>query len=67
MHTIKIDVSDTLYETVMWFLKELPQKDVRLYKVPSDKEKNETLVEFFQKSPLHYISSGAKGSGDNNN
>lgn len=56
MHTIKIDVSDTLYEKVMGFLKQLPQKDVKLYEVPSNKDKQETLVEFFQKSPLHDIS-----------
>jgi len=56
MHTIKIDVSDTLYEQVMSFLKQLPKNDVKLYEVPSNKDKQETLVSFFQKSPLHDIS-----------
>ncbi|CAA6822566.1 MAG: Unknown protein [uncultured Sulfurovum sp.] len=54
MHTIRIDVSDTLYDKVMVYLKNLPQKDIKLYDTPK-KEEND-LVDFFKNSPLHNIS-----------
>jgi hypothetical protein len=54
MHTIRIDVSDTLYDKVMVYLGNLPKKDIKLYDTPK-KEKN-NLVDFFKNSPLDNIS-----------
>ena len=54
MQTIKIDVSDSIYDNVMFLLNNLPKKDVKIY-TKKDEKKEETLVEFFQSSPLHEI------------
>ena len=53
MHTIKIDVSDSIYDNVMFLLNNLPKKDIKIY--TKKDEKKETLIEFFQSSPLHEI------------
>ena len=42
MHTIKIDVSDNIYDNVMFFLNNLPKKDIKLY-TKKDEKKEETL------------------------
>jgi len=31
MHSIRIDVSDTIYDKVMFFLQHLPKTDIKLY------------------------------------
>ena len=31
MQTIKIDVSDTIYDNVMFLLNNLPKKDIKIY------------------------------------
>lgn len=54
MHTIKIDVSDTIYDNVMFFLNNLPKKDVKLYPKKETK-KEDTLTNFFQSSPLQGV------------
>jgi len=53
MHTIKIDISDKIYDNVMFFLKSLPKKDIKLY--TPKKESREKLTEFFHASPLQDI------------
>jgi len=54
MNTIKIDVSDTLYDKVMLFLENLPKDDIRLHDMQIKKQNN--LTKFFQNSPLQDIS-----------
>ena len=55
MHTIKIDVSDTIYDNVMFFLNNLPKKDIKLYPKKVEK-KEDALTNFFQSSPLQGLS-----------
>jgi len=53
MYTIKLDVNDTIYEKVMFFLKNIPVKNIKVEKV-DDKEskKQNDIVTFFQSSPI---------------
>jgi hypothetical protein len=56
MHTIRLDVSNDIYDKVMFILENLPKNKVKLQLEKDDnkivkKEKN-SLVEFFQSSPL---------------
>jgi len=44
MQTIKIDVSDTIYDNVMFFLNNLPKKEIKLY---SNKKKIDTVFDKF--------------------
>jgi hypothetical protein len=53
MQTIKIDISDNVYDNVMFFLNNLPKKDIKLY--TPKKASKETLTDFFQASPLKGI------------
>lgn len=55
MHTIKIDISDSIYDNVMFFLNNLPKKDIKLYPKKVEK-KEDTLTSFFHSSPLQDIS-----------
>ncbi len=55
MHSIRIDVSDTIYDKVMFFLRHLPQTDIKLY----DRTKPQTtdkLSDFFKDAPLKDLS-----------
>ena len=45
MYTIKIDISDTIYDNVMFFLQNLPKKDIKLH--TSKKMSEEKLSDFF--------------------
>lgn len=49
MHTIKIDVSDTLYEKVMNFLKQLPKNEVKMEEVS---ETSSDFIEHLTKNPV---------------
>jgi len=53
MYTIKLDVNDTVYEKVMFFLKNIPVKNIRVEKTDDReiKEQND-IVNFFQSSPI---------------
>ena len=53
MQTIKIDISDNVYDNVMFFLNNLPKKDIKLY--TPKKATEEKLTDFFQSSPLKDI------------
>jgi len=44
MQTIQIDVSDNIYDNVMFFLNNLPKKDIKLY---SPKKKIDTIFDKF--------------------
>jgi len=54
MHTIRVDVSDDIYDKVLFILENLPKNKVKLQvekeEVPS-KQKG-SLIDFFQSSPL---------------
>lgn len=54
MHTIRLDVSNDIYDKVMFILKNLPKNKVKLQlekdKVPSGYKSS--LTDFFQSSPL---------------
>ena len=55
MHTIKIELSDSIYDKVMFFLKNLPQTDIKLYNKETPNH-NDNIVNFFANSPLKDIS-----------
>jgi ethanolamine utilization protein EutA (predicted chaperonin) len=57
MYTIKLDVSDIIYDKVMFFLKNIPIKNLEVEK-KDDKQtqKKDDIVSFFQSSPLRDIS-----------
>ena len=55
MHTIKIDVSNTIFDNVMFILNNLPKSEVKFWVDDKPKEtlsKKDSLVDFFQNSPL---------------
>lgn len=55
MHTIKLDVSDTIFDKVMFFLENLPKKEIQL-KVETEESveyKAGNLVDFFRNAPLN--------------
>jgi len=53
MYTIKLDVNDTIYDKVMFFLKNIPVKNLEVKKVDDTKaQKKDSIVSFFQSSPL---------------
>ena len=53
MYTIKLDVNDIVFEKVMFFLKNIPVKNISVEKI-DDKEskKQNDIVTFFQSSPI---------------
>ncbi len=53
MQTIKLDVSDSIFDKVMFFLDNLPKNEVKL-KIETKKKdvKKHSIVDFFQNSPL---------------
>ena len=58
MQTIKLDISDDIYEKVMFFLQNIPKKDIKFYPKEFVKKEplDDKLTDFFQNSPLHNIS-----------
>jgi len=53
MYTIKLDVNDTIYDKVMFFLKNIPVKNLEVKKVDDTQaQKKDDIVSFFQSSPL---------------
>ena len=53
MYTIKLDVNDTIYEKVMFFLKNIPVKNLSVEKTDEDEAKKQNdIVTFFQSSPI---------------
>jgi len=53
MYIIKLDVSDTVFEKVVFFLKNISAKNISVEKI-DDKEskKQDDIVTFFQTSPI---------------
>ena len=53
MYTIKLDVNDTIYDKVMFFLKNIPISNLEVKRTAqSDEKKQENIVNFFHNSPL---------------
>ena len=53
MYTIKLDVNDTIYDKVMFFLRNIPVKNLEVKKVAdTEAQKKDDIVSFFQSSPL---------------
>lgn len=53
MYTIKLDVNDTIYEKVMFFLKNIPVKNISVEKTDDlEVKKQNDIVTFFQSSPI---------------
>jgi hypothetical protein len=56
MHTIRLDISDTIFDKVVFFLNHLPKNEIRIY--PENRAAHDItkpgndLVDFFQTSPL---------------
>ena len=54
MYTIKLDVNDTIYDKVMFFLKNIPVSNLEVKKVDEKTIQNKNdIVSFFQSSPLN--------------
>jgi len=53
MYTIKLDVNDTIYDKVMFFLKNIPITNLEVKKSNDCViEKRDDIVSFFHNSPL---------------
>jgi len=53
MYTIKLDVNDTIYEKVMFFLKNIPVSNLEVKKIEDFQDKTQNnIVSFFHNSPL---------------
>ena len=53
MYTIKLDINDTIYDKVMFFLKNIPVKNLEVKKVDDTKtQTKDDIVSFFQSRPL---------------
>ncbi len=55
MHSVKLDISDSAYDKIMFFLSNVPKTDLKIVeeKPESITEKKSSIVEFFQNSPLN--------------
>ena len=52
MYTIKLDINDTLYDKIMFFLKRMPVKSIVVEKDDTSVKQQDDIVHFFQSSPL---------------
>ena len=53
MYTIKLDVNDTIYDKVMFFLKNIPVTNIEVKKSDENSStKKDDIVSFFHNSPL---------------
>ena len=53
MYTIKLDVNDTIYEKVMFFLKNIPVSNLEVKKTENFQDKTQDdIVSFFHNSHL---------------
>jgi len=53
MYTIKLDVNDSIFDKVMFFLKNIPIKNLEVKKVDDiQAQKKDDIISFFQSSPL---------------
>ena len=53
MYTIKLDVNDTIYDKVMFFLKNIPVTNIEVKKSDENSStKKDDIISFFHNSPL---------------
>lgn len=53
MYTIKLDIDDSIFDKVIFFLNNIPKKNMEIKKIDRIKDsKKLSLVDFFQQSPL---------------
>ena len=52
MYSIKLNVNDSIFEKVMFFLNNIPTNDLKTEKISNNEVTNNNLVNFFQSSPL---------------
>lgn len=54
MHSIRLDINDNIFDKVMFFLNNIPSSDlkIKIEKSQENFEKTDSLVSFFQNSPL---------------
>jgi len=53
MHSIQLDINDTIFDKVMFFLNNMPSNEIKIKELENHTPStNSTLVDFFQKSPL---------------
>ncbi len=55
MHTIRLDVKDSVFDKVMFLLRSLPKNEVQLKveKKGATQDDKDNIVDFFQNSPLY--------------
>lgn len=55
MHSIKLEISDSVFDKVMFFLNNISKRDLVIKEIDSleKKEKSDDLVSFFKNSPLY--------------
>lgn len=55
MHSIKLEISDTVFDKVMFFLNSISKRDLVIKEIDNleKKEKSDDLVSFFKSSPLY--------------
>lgn len=53
MYSIKLDVNDSIYDKVMFFLDNISKKDLKIKEIKNyNDQKEDSLVDFFRNSPL---------------
>jgi hypothetical protein len=53
MYSIKLDVNDSIYDKVMFFLDNISKKDLKIKEIKNyNDQKEDGLVDFFRNSPL---------------
>lgn len=54
MYSIKLNVNDSIFDKVMFFLNSIPTNDLKTEKIniKEDSKSDDNLVSFFQNSPL---------------
>jgi len=53
MYSIKLDVNDSIYDKVMFFLDNISKKDLKIEEIKNyNDQKEDGLVDFFRNCPL---------------
>lgn len=54
MYSVRVDMNDTVYDKVMFFLNNISKADIKIKELKNDDNTNDdsSLVEFFRNSPL---------------
>jgi len=55
MHTIKVDIDNSIFDKVMFFLNNISNDSIKIEEIVTAKSKQDrkdNIVDFFQKSPI---------------